>query len=91
MVIAVTGLRFARDKPAHWKTRVKRAAKKSILSPEAFPVSDFVAQPAEMTECVDCGKNVPWYGWIESTSIQSAWEGDVSHDSSLLAQSVDGA
>ena len=36
---------FARDKPAQWKTRVKRAVKASILSVEAFPVS---VQPAEM-------------------------------------------
>ena len=47
---------FARDKPAHWKTQVKRAAKKSILSPEAFPVSGFLVQPAEMVACADCGK-----------------------------------
>ena len=47
---------FARDKPAHWKTRVKRAVKKSILSPEAFPVSGFLVQPAEMMACADCGK-----------------------------------
>ena len=47
---------FARDKPAQWKTRVKRAVKKSILSPETFPVSGFLVQPAEMTECADCGK-----------------------------------
>ena len=47
---------FARDKPAQWKTPVKRAVKKSILSPEAFPVSEFPVQPPEMTECLDCGK-----------------------------------
>ena len=47
---------FALDKPAQWKTRVKRAAKMSILSLEAFPVSGFPVQPAEMLSCADCGK-----------------------------------
>ena len=47
---------FARDKPAQWKTRVKRAVKKSILSPETLPISGFLVQPTEMTECEDCGK-----------------------------------
>ena len=47
---------FARDKPVQWKTRVKRAAKRTILSPEAFPVSGFLVQPAEMVVCNDCGK-----------------------------------
>ena len=47
---------FARDKPAQWKTRVKRAAKISILSLEAFQVSGFPVQPAEMLSCADCGK-----------------------------------
>ena len=39
---------FASDKPAQWKTRVKRAAKMSILSLEALPVSGLLVQPAEM-------------------------------------------
>ena len=47
---------FARDKPAQWKTRVERAAKASIPSVEAFPVSDFPVQPAEMLTCAECGK-----------------------------------
>ena len=47
---------FVREKPAQWKTRVKRAVKRSILSPETFPVSGFLVQPAEMTECAECGK-----------------------------------
>ena len=47
---------FARGKPAQWKTRVKRAAKRTILSPEAFPVSGFLVPPAEMVVCNDCGK-----------------------------------
>ena len=38
---------FARDKPARCKTRVKRAAKASILSVEAFPVSGFPVEPAQ--------------------------------------------
>ena len=54
---------FARNKPAQWKTRVKRAAKRTILSPESFPVSGFLVQPAEMVVCNDCGK-VPWCRWI---------------------------
>ena len=47
---------FARDKPAQRKTRVKRAAKASILSVEACPVSRFQVQPAEMLTCAECGK-----------------------------------
>ena len=47
---------FARDKLAQWKTRVKRAAMASMLPVEAFPVSGFAVQPAEMLTCVDCGK-----------------------------------
>ena len=47
---------FARDKPGQWKPRVKRAVKRSILSPETFLVSGFLVQPAEMTECAECGK-----------------------------------
>ena len=47
---------FARDKPAKWKTRVKRAVRKSILSPETFPVCGFLVQSAEMMACADCGK-----------------------------------
>ena len=51
---------FARDKPAQWKTRVTRAAKASILSVEAFPVSGFAVQPAEMLTC-----GMPWHRWLE--------------------------
>ena len=47
---------FARDKPAQWKTRVKRALKMSSLSLEVFPVSGFPVQPAEMLSCADLGK-----------------------------------
>ena len=46
----------ARDKPAQWKTRVKRAVRKSIHSPETFPVSGFLGQLIELTECAECGK-----------------------------------
>ena len=35
---------------------MKRAAKMSILSLEAFPVSGFPVQPAELVSCADCGK-----------------------------------
>ena len=51
-VTVVTGLHL----PAQWKTRVKRAAKMSILSLGAFPVSGFPVQPAKMLSCADCGK-----------------------------------
>ena len=57
---------FALDKPAQWKTRVKRAAKMSLLSLEAFLVSGFPVKPAEMVSCADCGK--------VCRSVQSAWE-----------------
>ena len=60
---------FARDKLAQWKTRVKRAAKTSILPVEAFPVSGFAVQPAEMLTCV-------WQGmpWLEDAPVQNARE-----------------
>ena len=47
---------FARDKPAQWKTRVKRALNMSSLSLEVFPVFGFPVQPAEMLSCADIGK-----------------------------------
>ena len=34
---------------------MKRAAKMSIFSLEAFPISGFPVQPAEMLLCADCG------------------------------------
>ena len=57
---------FAREKPAQWKTRVKRAMKRSILSPETFPVSGFLVQPAEMLECAECGKNCRGMGGLRA-------------------------
>ena len=36
---------FARDKPAQWKMRVKRDAKASILSVEAFPSLASLSNP----------------------------------------------
>ena len=57
---------FAREKPTQWKTLVKRAMKRSILSPEAFPVSGFLVQPAEILECAECGKNCRGMGGLRA-------------------------
>ena len=65
---------FARDTPAQWKTRVKRAAKASTLSVEAFPDSGFAVQTAEMPTCVDCGEGMSWNRWLRGAPVQKARE-----------------
>ena len=40
--------------------------KRSILSPETFPVSGFLVQPAEMLECAECGKNCRGVGGLRA-------------------------
>ena len=81
---------FTRDKPAQWKTRVKRAAKASILSVEAFPVSGFAVQPAEMLTCVDCGKVCRGTGGLRAHQFR-LYGSDASLAFSLSAQLVVGA
>ena len=65
---------FVREKPAQWKTRVKRAMKRSILSPETFPVSGFPCPAGRDVGVCGVWKELSWYGWAASASVQSAWE-----------------
>ena len=89
MVTAVIGLHLlVINQPSGKKIRMKRAAKRTILSPEAFPVSGFLVQPAEMVLCNYCGKVCRGVGGLRAHQFTGS---GVNHASSLLAQCADGA